>query len=118
MPDYTVNKDTSIKILVILKDEDGIIIPITTPDRHAVQLKSPYGNTTIPPLTVGITGPVISYGAASGSTYFFFTVIANHLGDWKYKVQYDALASGSYELIGPFIKTAKVGSFRVVNDDF
>jgi hypothetical protein len=117
-PEYKINKDTSIKILIILKDEDGNIVPVTTSDRHSVQIKAPYANIVSYPYTVGITGPVISYGSQSGSTYFYFTLTANHLGDWKYKVQYDAFASGSYELIGPYIKAATVGSFRVVDDDF
>jgi hypothetical protein len=118
MPEYTFNKDTTIKILAILKDEDGNIIPVTTPDRFAVTIKAPYGNIFTSPITVGVTGSTLSYGSLSGPSQFYFTTIANRQGDYKYKIQYDGAASGAYELIGPIIKVATVGSFRVVDDDF
>jgi len=118
MPEYKFNKDTTIKVLATVKDEDGNIIPVTTPERFAVTIKSPYANVTSSPITVGVTGSTLSYGALSGPSQFYFTTVANHKGDWKYKIQYDAGASGSYEVIGPIIKVATVGSFRVVDDDF
>lgn len=118
---YNFNRDTTVTVYVTLTDENGNIIPLTTPDRFTVQIKEPYSTTPELPYSKGITGPTYIYNNNSGSSgagQFYFTVVANKLGDWKYKVQYDGGASGSYQLIGPLIKTATVGSFRVVDDDF
>lgn len=118
MADLLFNKDSTIVVFTTLKDQYGTIIPLTTPERFTVQIKSPYGNTNSSPYTIGITGSIVTYGGKSGPSQFYFTTTADHLGDYKYKVQYSSFASGSYELIGPFIKAATVGSFRVVDDDF
>ena len=117
-PQYTYNKNTSIQILVMVKDTSSVVIPQNTGDRFTVQIKPPYANIIVPPYSVGVTGSIISYGNQSGCANFYFNILANATGDWKYKVQYNAFASGSYPLIGPFIQIAGVGAFRVVDDDF
>ena len=118
MPEYNFTKDSTIVVFATLYDQDGVTIPLTTPERFVVSIKSPYANTTSLPNSVGITGSICSYEGKSGPSQFYFVANADHLGDYKYKIQYSAFASGSYELIGPYIKTATVGSFRVVDDDF
>lgn len=116
MADYKINADTSVKVYSLIKDECGVIIPLASTYLFTVTLKTPYGNLTTGPLSVGITGPIVSYGSISGPSQFFFTTIGTMLGDWKYKIQYDSTGNtGSY---GPAIKAATVGSFRVVDDDF
>lgn len=118
MADYVFNRDTTIRINATVKDEYGNVVPVWTPERFTVQIKTPQNNTTVYPYTTGVTGPAYSYNGQSGPSIFYFTYNATLEGDYKYKIQYNAFASGSYQLIGPLFKVATVGTFRVVDDAF
>lgn len=118
MAELNFNRDTTITVNSTLKDENGNVVPLTTPERFTVQIKAPYSNTVSYPYTTGITGPIYSYNGKSGPSIFYFTYNATAQGDHKYKIQYNAFASGSYEVLGPYMKVATIGSFRIVQDDF
>jgi hypothetical protein len=120
MPEYKFFKDTTVKVYSTVKDEYGNIIPLSTVTHFSVQIKSPYADSSVSPLSTGITGPTVAYGSNTGPTgpsQFYFTYVANTLGTFKYKIQYNT-ATGPTGPIGPHMKAATVGSFRVVDDDF
>ena len=112
----TVNKNTTVYVNALVKDNNGYIVPVTNTYLFNVTIKVPYGNLNTGPLTTGITGPIVAYNGFTGPSQFFFSVLASTLGDYKYKIQYDSTqATGSY---GPIMMVATVDTFRVIDDDF
>jgi len=112
----TVNKNTTVFVNALVKDQNGFIVPLNNTYLFNVTIKVPYGNLTTGPLATGITGPMVSYNGITGPSQYFFTVLAQTTGDYKYKIQYDSTQNtGSY---GPQVAVATVDTFRVVDDDF
>jgi len=112
----TVNKNTTVFVSALVKDPNGNIIPLNNTYLFTVTIKTPYGNLSTGPLSVGITGPQVAYGNITGPSQYYFSVLAQNTGDYKYKIQYDSTQNtGSY---GPAVAVATVDTFRVVDDDF
>lgn len=112
----TVNKNTTVYVNALVKDPNGYVVPLNNTYLFTVTIKTPYGNLSTGTLSVGITGPQVSYYGITGPSQFFFSVLGQNTGDYKYKIQYDSTQNtGSY---GPQMLVATVDTFRVVDDDF